>query len=212
MEPIDGAEREQRDRICRAALACVARWGLTKTTLEDVAREAGCGRATIYRTFAGGKREVMRAVLAHEVARFRAEVDAAIADAEQPDDIEDVVVAGVVAASRFLESHDALRYLLAHEPDVVLPWVGFHRIAVLFDLVGEFAAPHLGRFIADAEDARRAAEWLARVVLTYVLHPADGVRLADPAAARHLLSTFVIPGLTRAVTPWRNDVHQLGAS
>lgn len=189
------------DRISAAALSCVARWGLTKTTLEDVAREAGCGRATIYRTFAGGKRELMRAVLAGEVTRFRAEVEAAMHAVQDADDLEETVVAGVVAAAGFLERHEALAYLLAHEPDVVLPWIGFHRIRVLYDLVGDFAVPHLQRFVADPEDARRAAEWLSRVVLTYVLNPADGVDLADPAAARHLLSTYVIPGLRRTADP-----------
>ena len=117
---------------------CLARWGLTKTTLEDVAREAGCGRATIYRAFQGGKSEVMAATLAGEVDRFRREVGQAI-DAVEPDDLDDVVVAGVVAAARFLRSHDALRYLLVHEPDVSLPWVSFHRIGVLYGMVGDFA-------------------------------------------------------------------------
>lgn len=189
-----------RDRIVAAALSCVARWGIAKTTLEDVAREAGCGRATIYRTFAGGKAEVLRAALASESQRFRAEVEAAVGAAPD-DDLTETVVAGVVAASRFLAGHDALGYLLAHEPDVVLPWIGFHRLGALFDLVGDFAVPHLRPFLGDDEvddeAARRAAEWLARVVLTYVLNPADGVDLTDPAAARHLLATYVIPGLQR---------------
>jgi AcrR family transcriptional regulator len=199
-EPAGERDAELRDRVCRAALVCLARWGLTKTTLEDVAREAGCGRATIYRAFQGGKAEVMTATLASELDRFRREVGEAI-DAADPDALDDVVVAGVVAAARFLRSHDALRYLLLHEPDVVLPWVSFHRIGVLYGIVGEFAAPYLGRFIGDAEEAARAAEWLARVVLSYVVNPADGSDLADPVVARHLLSTYVMPGLARAARP-----------
>lgn len=191
-------------RICDAMLACVARWGLTKTTLEDVAREAGCGRATIYRTFQGGKGQVIAAVLVREADRFRTEVEAALvgtpAHPVDPDDLTEVLTAGVVAAAGFLAGHDALRYLLAHEPDVVLPHVAFHRLAGLFALVGDFAVPHLARFVGEGEPARRAAEWLARVVLTYVVNPVHGVDLTDPVAARHLLSTYVVPGLTRATT------------
>jgi AcrR family transcriptional regulator len=185
-----------RARVCDAALVCVARWGLTKTTLEDVAREAGCGRATIYRTFEGGKAEVMRATLGNELARFEAEVGDAFDAA--PDHLEDAVVAGVVAAAAFLRGHDALQYLLRHEPDVVLPWVSFHRIGVLYDAVAAFATPRLVRFIPDPVAAGRAAEWLARVVLSYVANPSDGVDLADPASARRLLATYVIPGLVLA--------------
>lgn len=188
---------ELRERVCDAALVCLARWGLTKTTLEDVAREAGCGRATIYRTFEGGKAEVMAATLARELHRFEREVGAAVATAE-PDDLEEVVVAGVVAAARFLRSHEALHYLLRHEPDVVLPWISFHRIGVLYDAVAGFAAPLLAPFVPDPAAAARAAECLARVVLSYVVNPAAGVDLAEPASARRLLSTFVIPGLVLA--------------
>lgn len=192
------------ERICDATLACVARWGITKTTLEDVAREAGIGRATIYRTFRGGKAEVLRAVLAREATRFTAAVDDAIGAAG--DDLEDVVVAGVVSAAGQLEGHAALRYLFAHEPDLVLPHVAFNRLGVLFDLVARYADPHLARFLPDAERRARAAEWLARVVLTYVFNPADGVDLADPKAARHLVRTFVLPGLLAGAQP-----HPVGA-
>ena len=45
-----------------AALACVARVGVAKTTLDDVAKEAGCARATVYRCFPG-RLALMRAVL-----------------------------------------------------------------------------------------------------------------------------------------------------
>lgn len=188
-------------RIIDAALACLARWGLTKTTLEDVARQAGCGRATIYRTFQGGKAELVRAVVLREAGRFRAEVEGAVLAVDDPDDLTEVITAGVVAAARFLDRHEALAHLLAHEPDVVLPHVAFHRLAGLLALVGDFAVPHLDRFLGDPEAARRAAEWLARVVLTYVLNPSDQVDLTDPVAARHLLSTYVVPGFARTATP-----------
>lgn len=195
-----GARDEQlRERVCDAALACLARWGLTKTTLEDVAREAGCGRATIYRAFRGGKAEVMAEVLRREVARFHAHVDGAI-EAAEPADATDVVVAGVVAAARFLRSHRALGYLFAHEPDVILPWVSFRRIHFVHDLAADVAVPHLRPHLADRPDpegaARQAAELLVRVVLSYVLHPAPGQHLTDPEQARRLLATYVVPAIT----------------
>ena len=125
-----------------------------------------------------------------------------------PDHLEDAVVAGVVAAAAFLRSHDALQYLLRHEPDVVLPWVSFHRIGVLYDAVATFATPRLVRFIPDPVAAGRAAEWLARVVLSYVANPSDGNDLADPASARRLLATYVIPGLVLAVDALGVDLEQ----
>src|SRR5215467_428905 len=42
-------ERQQREeRILDAAAALLMRWGYRKTTIDDVAREAGVGKGTIY--------------------------------------------------------------------------------------------------------------------------------------------------------------------
>ena len=40
---------EARERLLDAAERCFARWGPAKTTLEDIAEEAGVSRATVYR-------------------------------------------------------------------------------------------------------------------------------------------------------------------
>src|SRR5437764_8400576 len=50
---------DQQARIVEATLRCVARWGMAKTTLDDVAREAGLSRATVYRVVPGGKENLM---------------------------------------------------------------------------------------------------------------------------------------------------------
>ena len=39
------AEEDPQNRVIAATLRCMARWGITKTTLDDVAREAGLSRA-----------------------------------------------------------------------------------------------------------------------------------------------------------------------
>jgi AcrR family transcriptional regulator len=125
-------------RIIAATLRCVARWGVAKTTLDDVAREAGCGRATIYRTFAGGKASVLDATLQHELARAIATVDAAVRDL---DSLEDVLVAGTTAATRFVRGHEALAFLMAHEPDAVVPLVAFDKLSRVFDAGAAWGGP-----------------------------------------------------------------------
>ena len=67
-----GADRvaTQEQRVIDAALRCIARWGIGKTTLDDVAREASCSRATIYRLFPGGKDAVFEALVDAELGRF----------------------------------------------------------------------------------------------------------------------------------------------
>src|SRR4051812_35705519 len=64
--------RTLRDRILDATVACIARHGVSHTTIDDIARAAGCGRATVYRAFAGGKDAVVVAAGARELERFLA--------------------------------------------------------------------------------------------------------------------------------------------
>jgi AcrR family transcriptional regulator len=178
------------DRAVRATLACVARHGLAKTTFDDVAREAGCARATLYRYF-GGKRQLVRITVAREAARIAAAVRDA-ADAEPA--FEGAVVAMVVRAARELRDNEALQFLFAFEPELVLPHVTFNAGNRFLVGAGSAVAPALERFLpADRTD--RAGEWLARVVLTHAVSPSSPIDLTDEAAARALVRELVLPGL-----------------
>jgi AcrR family transcriptional regulator len=178
------------DRAVRATLACVARHGFAKTTFDDVAREAGCARATLYRYF-GGKRQLVRITVLREAARIAASVRDA-ADAEFT--FEDAVVAMVVRAARELRDHEALQFLFAFEPEVVLPHVTFDAGNRFLVGAGSAVAPALERFLPAAR-ADRAGEWLARVVLTHAVSPTSPIDLTDEAAARVLVRDLVLPGL-----------------
>jgi AcrR family transcriptional regulator len=178
------------DRAVRATLDCVARHGLAKTTFDDVARQAGCARATLYRYF-GGKRQLVRLTVAREAARIAASVRDA-ADAEPT--FEDAVVAMVVRAARELREHESLQFLFAFEPELVLPHVTFDAGNRFLVAAGSAVAPTLTRFLP-ADRADRAGEWLARVVLTHAVSPTSPIDLTNEAAARALVREFVLPGL-----------------
>jgi AcrR family transcriptional regulator len=180
------------ERAVRATLACIARHGLTKTTFDDVAREAGCARATLYRYF-GGKRQLVRITIAREAARITASIRDA---AEAEPTVEDAVVAMVVRAARELREHDALQFLFAFEPEIVLPHVTFDAGTRFLIGAGSAIAPALARFLP-SERVDRAGEWLARVVLTHALTPTIPIDLTDEAVTRPLVRELVLPGLLR---------------
>lgn len=184
----DGLER----RVLDAALRCLARWGVAKTSLDDIAREAGVSRATVYRAFPGGKETVLDAVVGDELARFSTELGSRLAGAE---DVEDLLVEGVAFASRTLTDHHALQYLLAHEPEQVLPHVSFGRFDQVLAGASHLVAPHLARFVG-AELALRTGEWVTRLVLSYTLSPSPFYDLTDLDDARRFVRTYVLPGLT----------------
>lgn len=185
------------ERIVDATLRCIARWGLAKTTLDDVAREAGCSRATVYRAFPGGKDSLVCSAVAVEVGRLATGLRQAVAP--HADDLTDVLVAGIVHAARWLTGHAALHFMLAHEPELILPRVAFHQMNQVLEvasaIVGPVLAPHVG-----ADEAGRAAEWVARLVFSYTLSPSDAVDVCDEDSVRVLVRDFVLPGLTHRAT------------
>ena len=181
----------QRVRIVDAVLACIGSQGLAKTTLDDVARAAGCSRATVYRVFPGGKEALLTAAVETEVSRLFSELAVRMGRAAG---LEDVLVAGMTGAAVTVTGHRALGFLLQHEPEVVLPHLAFDHHDRVLAVVRQYAAPFLGRWLDHAE-AERVAEWAARIVLSYLGCPAEDVDLTDAGDVRRLVRTYVLPGI-----------------
>jgi len=179
-------------RVVDASLRCVARWGVAKTTLDDVAREASCSRATVYRLFPGGKEGLIEAAVQSELGRFFSGLGERLEAAG--DDLEELLVVGAAYAGRALLENRPLRFVLAHEPEAILPLIAFNRLDRVLRAVSEFVAPFLAPHMGE-EEAPRVAEWVARVVLSYTLSPTDDVDVGDEESVRRLVRTFVLPGL-----------------
>lgn len=188
---VDHRLASQRSLIVDAALRCIARQGIHKTTVDDVARQAGLSRATLYRAFPGGKEAVLAAAVRAEVTRLFSGMAVAMGDAS---DLEGVLVAGMVEAARRLSAHPALRTLLDQEPGVVLPHLAFDRMDRVLATASDFTAPFLTRWL-EPEEAGPAAEWSVRVFLSYVVCPRPAADLTDVDDVRHLVETFVVPGI-----------------
>lgn len=183
-------------RIRDAALVCVGRFGLAKTTVDDIAREAGCSRATLYRYY-DGKPAILRAAVAAELDRVTtALVDSARAEVA----FADAVVTVVVLGARELRGHDALQFLLAHEPEAVLGHLAFVPGDRMLLVVGDAIAPAFDRWLSP-DACTRAGDWIARLLRAYALSPHPPVDLTDPSAAREFLECLVIPGLTESRQP-----------
>ena len=191
-ETMTSAEPSLEGRIADAALRLVGRYGLAKLTLDDVAREAGCSRATLYRHYPG-KQALLAAVVATETSRLRAGLDEVLADVTT---LEEALAAAAGFGAREFAGHAALQFLLAHEPGSVLPHLCFAGADQLLALVSEAVASHLGRFLPSLQ-ARRVGEWLARIVLSYgCTPPAHLPGTGGEAAVLQVVSDFVAPAVT----------------
>jgi AcrR family transcriptional regulator len=186
-----------RDRVLDAAKRCCERWGVAKVTVDDIAAESGVSRATLYRLFPGGRDVLYEALRVRETEEFMATLTEHVAGATT---FEEVVVRGVVGATRMLQTDEHLKLMLASEPGEVasdltvagLPRI--FRVATIF--LTPFFAPYIGR-----DQSARLAEWLARVVISYFLAPSRYVDLADEASATDFVRSFVLPAFEPSSIP-----------
>ena len=68
----------REERLLDVAATLLVRWGYRKTTIDDVAREAGVGKGTIYLHWKD-KNALFRAAILREQQRFNAELQRRIA-------------------------------------------------------------------------------------------------------------------------------------
>src|SRR5690242_19267688 len=106
-----------RQRLLAATYVCVARFGLAKTTIDDVVKESGVSRATIYRQFPGGRDGLLRETVGWEIGRYFIR----LADHVQgADDLAGLLEDGLVYARRTLLEHELLQKILVTEPERLL--------------------------------------------------------------------------------------------
>ncbi len=180
-------------RILDAARDCVARVGLSKTTVDDVAREAGCSRATLYRHFAG-KQPLLDALVEREISRLDMELAGVVTDV---DNLAGACTALVVAGAEALLDHPALATVLAVEPTVLLPALSFDGSAELHRRARLLVATHLRRFVDSDRTAERLAELLVRIVVSHLSSPAPQAPITDPEIAGRMVERYIVPGFVR---------------
>ncbi len=183
-----------QERVLDAALDLVARWGLTKTTLGDVARTAGTSRATLYRAFPGGRDQLVDLLGQREVARFL-EVVAEAFDAAP--DLTAALADGLHAAATHLEGHAPARFVLEHEPELAIPVLGFAQMDRLLRVTRLVLGPHLVVHLdpGHADRAGWAVEWIARMFLSGLVTSTSAFDLTDADVCRRLVDRYIVPAL-----------------
>lgn len=192
---VDGLGSTER-AIAIGFMGCVARWGIAKTTIEDIARESGVSRATVYRYFPGGKTSIRTTAWRLDVAEFIGLAAERIAGAAT---LEDALVGGMHSVSTHFTAHPALAYLRQYEPAEFEQLVSFDSLDTILAASGTAMAPLLGRFLDD-ELAFDVALWIARLLVSYLSEPATYLDLSSEGDVRRLVRTFVLPGIEALVS------------
>jgi len=182
---------ETRQRIVEAAYACIARRGVAKTTIEDVAREAGMSRATVYRAFPGGRDEVVNATVAWATLDFFGRLYEHIQGAAS---LEAMMELGIRFAYRAIVEHEVLQRVMQTEPDLLLPILTVESNRIRSG-IAEVLAPYLeARGLAPGVDLGDAADFLARMVLSYISAPGRW-DLDDPDQVARLVRSELLAGV-----------------
>lgn len=179
--------------LVEAFAVCVRRFGVQRTSLDDVARVAGVSRATVYRAFPGGKDALVDALVAHERGQLVADVTEAVTAAAG---LEDRLVAGIVAVGRWFVEHDVVGTTIEHEPELMLPYLAFGGLDRVLAPAAELVADLLGDDLGPTHRLG-VADWLCRLVLSHLLAPSAFVDLADPESVRRFVRIFILPALER---------------
>ncbi len=183
----------QASRVVDAALTCIGRVGLAKTTLDDVAREAGCARATVYRCFPN-KPRLLSALVDRETRQLR---DAVVVAAGSTKTLGDAIVAVITTSVGTLRENPALTFVATHEPELLLPFLAFEREDAVLRTAAALVAPAFTRFLAH-RDATRLGEWIARITLSYLCSPSESFDIGDAGHVRALVDDFVLPGFVKS--------------
>lgn len=165
------------ERLLDAAAECFAREGVASTQMSDVARAAGCSRATLYRYFES-RRALQSAFVDREARRIAAAVGRDVAGIDDP---AARVVEAVLAAVSAVRD-DATLHSWFTEGGVGIATAAA-RASEVIEAIG-------ADFLGDATDAgaRARSAWLVRVIVSLLAMPGQ-----DAAAERELVERFVAP-------------------
>ena len=192
-------ETGTEQQIVDAAYDAVAVYGITRLSLADVAKRAHLSRQTLYRYFSS-KDVLLEAVVDREERRFRDQISEATREADDP---RSALEAAITATQEGVRTHPLIERLLETEPETLVPYL------TVGSLPGPDTNRHLTRLLCrlvpdlDERDARRAADVLSRLIISYVLDPFDEPPEEFAAWFVHLLFCGLLPDRVsggRAVT------------
>ncbi len=196
-EFVDVTAESVSTRILDAALECVARYGVAKTTMDDIAKAAGCSRATMYRNFPN-KPAILGAVVERELAALALATELAV---DPFGSLGQALCATILTAARRLDSIAALQFVLAHEPEAIMPHLAFEQADFGLALASDLGVKLYSQWLAE-DAAGRAGELAARIVLSHLTHTQISL-LTDPISVHQLVHDFVVPGLIKLPTNMR---------
>ncbi|WP_396918181.1 helix-turn-helix domain-containing protein [Mycolicibacterium sp.] len=186
-------------RILSATLEQAELVGIRRTTMEDVARRSGVGRATLYRRFPT-KDVLIDALVLSEARRY---LEGSAQARTHGDNLEDRLVYDTVFTVTFLRDHALLKKLLRTEPETILPSLTVDAGAII-DFATDYSVAELRTDLYGAKKTtpeqerhiRTVAELHTRLTLSFIVTPHTSIKLATLDDTREYVRTYLLPMMT----------------
>jgi AcrR family transcriptional regulator len=184
---------EARRRLLEAAFRCFTREGVTRTSLADVAREAGVSRPTVYKHFAD-RDAIVRALLLSAAPAFTGRLAAHVVVAES---LEEGLVEALAFCFRELPDDPLFGVLFRDEAALRTSRLVLSSSEIL-DATAALLAPvveaarRTGR-LREGLEVVDVVEWAIRFLFSYALVPSP--RHRGEEAMRSLAERLLLPAL-----------------
>lgn len=153
-------ERKLREeRLLDAATTLLIRWGYRKTTIDDVAREAGVGKGTIYLHWKD-KNELFRAAIVREQQRYIADLQRRIAADPEGGLLHRVVTHSILATY----TNPLMAAVIRGKSDIFRGIIGSHEPAFYNQLLGDSDT-----YFAQLQEAGLIRKDIPASIITYLL-------------------------------------------
>jgi AcrR family transcriptional regulator len=185
------SDEEAKLRLCEAALDCIKRNGLEKTSMSDIAKEAGIARPTLYKHFKSKPDIFFTAI---DLAAFSF-TEAVVEHAKKFKSFDERVIETILYVVNELPKHDYLSLVLNNECAAALRERAFADEATV--IFSEMTAQPLIEVRPDLKkQGVEISEIMARFALSIILFP--GKYGNNSASLKKLIKKRILPGLIDA--------------
>lgn len=178
------------DELLDAAGRAFATFGVARATMVDVARVAGCSRATLYRYFPD--QESLHLAFVHRATLRIANRLAADREAGMPDTLVERIFAGIAYVRA-----DPLLAVWFEPQNMAVP-IAVSQSSTLLHALSVGLIGQLDEAPVERDELERRAEWMLRSIVMLLAMPGP-----DADAERRMIEQFVVPVVT--TTPVRSQ-------
>lgn len=183
---------EELDPFLDAAAECFLRFGIRKTSVQDVAGVLDVNRTTVYRQV-GNVDSIVRLLTARELHRH-------LSEAYRRTDVTELTASGLVRLLaemiRIVHDHPVIAKILQDERELVGAMV--QTSTSMFGRIASIITPAITLAVASGQIADRdpavIAQWVARISATAVLSP-------PPGDLESFLAEILVPALSPEPEP-----------